>query len=142
VTRVYVDMVADLFHGGHVQFLRQARDLGDELIVGVHSDETVEGYKRRPIMTMQERMAVVAGCRYVDEVLANAPLVLDEQWLTTHRIDLVVHGDDFDLAKATMMFGVAMEKGIFRTVPYTPGVSTSDLLERLRWRIEGEKEEP
>jgi cytidyltransferase-like protein len=142
VTRVYVDMVADLFHGGHVQFLRQARELGDELVVGVHSDETVEGYKRRPIMTMEERIAVVAGCRYVDEVLANAPMVLDEQWLTTHRIDLVVHGDDFDLANATKMYGVAIKRGIFRTVPYTPGVSTSDLLERMRWRIEEEKEKP
>lgn len=140
MTRVYVDMVADLFHGGHVEFLRQARALGDELVVGVHSDDTVEGYKRRPIMTMEERVAVVAGCRYVDEVLANAPLVLDKQWLTTHRIDLVVHGDDFDFAMATKLYGVAMEMEIFRTVPYTPGVSTSDLLERMRRRIEEDNE--
>jgi cytidyltransferase-like protein len=138
--RVYVDMVADLFHGGHVEFLRQARALGDELVVGVHSDDTVEGYKRRPIMTMEERMAVVAGCRYVDEVLANAPLVLDKKFLTTHRVDLVVHGDDFDLSMATKLYGVAMEMEIFRTVPYTPGVSTSDLLERMRRRIEEDNE--
>jgi cytidyltransferase-like protein len=138
--RVYVDMVADLFHGGHVEFLRQARALGDELVVGVHSDDTVEGYKRRPIMTMEERMAVVAGCRYVDEVLANAPLVRDKKFLTTHRVDLVVHGDDFDLSMATKLYGVAMEMEIFRTVPYTPGVSTSDLLERMRRRIEEDNE--
>ena len=42
ITRVYVDMVADLFHYGHVNFLRQAKSHGDFLLVGVHSDETVE----------------------------------------------------------------------------------------------------
>lgn len=140
MTRVYVDMVADLFHYGHVEFLRQARALGDELVVGIHSDETVASYKRRPLMTMAERIAVVAGCRYADEVVADAPLVLDEAWLKGLRIDLVVHGDDFDIDMATRLYGVAMEMGIFRTVPYTPAISTSDLLSRLRVRIEEEAE--
>jgi cytidyltransferase-like protein len=134
--RVYVDMVADLFHPGHVQFLSKARAFGDALVVGIHSDDTVASYKRRPLMTMVERMAVVAGCRYVDEVVADAPLVLDAAWVKTHRIDLVVHGDDFDEDMAAKLYGVPMEMGIFRTVPYTPGVSTSDLLSRLRLRID------
>ena len=134
--RVYVDMVADLFHPGHVEFLRKAKTFGNTLVVGIHSDDTVESYKRRPLMTMAERMAVVAGCRYVDEVVADAPLVVDEAWLKTHRIDVVVHGDDFDVDMATKLYGVPMEMGIFRTVPYSPGVSTSDLLIRLRLRIE------
>lgn len=136
MTRVYVDMVADLFHPGHVAFLKKARAFGDTLVVGIHSDDTVESYKRRPLMTMAERMAVVAACRYVDEVVADAPLVLDEDWLKTHRIDLVVHGDDFDVDMATKLYGVPMEMGIFRTVPYSPGISTSDILTRLRLRIE------
>ena len=134
--RVYVDMVADLFHPGHVEFLRKARTFGDALVVGIHSDRTVESYKGRPLMTMAERMTVVAGCRYVDEVVPDAPLVVHEAWLKTHRIDLVVHGDDFDVEMATKLYGVPMEMGIFRTVPYSPGVSTSDLVARLRLRIE------
>ena len=52
IIRVYVDMVADLFHYGHVNFLRQARKHGDYLLVGVHADETVMSYKRRPIFSM------------------------------------------------------------------------------------------
>jgi cytidyltransferase-like protein len=140
MTRVYVDMVADLFHYGHVEFLRRARAMGDELVVGIHSDDTVEHYKRRPIMTLDERVAVVAGCRYVDEVVADAPLVLDRAWLERHRIDLVVHGDDFDVDMAANCYGIAMEMGIFRTVPYTPGISASDLLARLRLRIEEDAE--
>lgn len=136
MTRVYVDMVGDLFHVGHVAFLRQARSLGDELVVGVHSDETVESYKRRPVMTMDERVAVVAACRYVDEVVADAPLSLTPEFLSAHRIDLVVHGDDLDNATAARMYAVPMAMGIYRTVPYTSGVSTSDVLERLRRRFD------
>ena len=73
MTRVYADMVADLFHYGHVEFLKKARELGDYLIVGIHADEILEDYKRKPILTMEERIISVAGCRYVDEVLPSAP---------------------------------------------------------------------
>ena len=66
-------MVGDLFHPGHVALLRAARDLGDQLVVGVLLDETAAAYKRRPIMTLAERVAVIAACRYVDEVLPDAP---------------------------------------------------------------------
>lgn len=71
--RVYVDMVGDLFHPGHVALLRAARACGDRLIVGVLSDEVVEAYKRRPVMTLAERVAVIESCRYVDEVMPDAP---------------------------------------------------------------------
>lgn len=132
MTRVYVDMVADLFHRGHVEFLRQAHALGDELVVGIHSDEAAERYKRRPIMTMEERVAVVRACRYVDEVVPDAPLAIDREWLERHRIDLVVHGDDFDDDQMMHFYRVPIEMGIFRTVPYTSGISTAVLLARLR----------
>jgi cytidyltransferase-like protein len=132
VTRVYVDMVADLFHFGHVHFLEQARAFGDQLIVGIHSDATVASYKRTPIMTMEERIASVCGCRHVDEVVPDAPLVVTQEWIDRHAIDLVVHGDDFDLALAEQLYGVPMALGIFRTVPYTPGISSTELIRRIR----------
>ena len=52
MVRVYVDMVADLFHYGHVELLRQARALGDYLLVGVHADDAVLAHKRKAILTM------------------------------------------------------------------------------------------
>jgi glycerol-3-phosphate cytidylyltransferase len=134
VTRVYADMVADLFHYGHVEFLRRARELGDELVVGIHSDATVESYKRAPVMTMPERVRVVEACRYVDEVVPDAPLEVSEDWIERHRIDLVVHGDDLDPEQEAAMYAVPASMGILRTVPYTEGISTSDLLARLRAR--------
>lgn len=135
MTRVYVDMVADLFHYGHVEFLRRARALGDELAVGIHSDATVESYKRRPVMTMAERVGVVAGCRYADKVIPDAPLAITEDWLERHRIDLVVHGDDASEEQLVHMYGVPMARGIFRTLPYTPGISTTEIVSRVLERF-------
>src|SRR5262245_50775572 len=94
-TRVYVDMVGDLFHMGHVEFLKTASAFGDWLIVGVLSDEVVATYKRQPIMTLAERVAVVEACRYVDEVVPNAPYIVTTEFLDEHEISVVVHGDDF-----------------------------------------------
>ena len=136
MTRVYVDMVGDLFHYGHVEMLRRAKELGDELVVGVLSDDLVATYKRRPILTMDERVRVVAACRFVDEVIPDAPLLVDRNWIERHRIDLVVHGDDVDDATLKSWFGDAQDLGIFRVLPYTPGISTSDIIGRVLERGE------
>jgi cytidyltransferase-like protein len=136
--RVYVDMVGDLFHLGHVNLLRAARSLGTELVVGVNSDEDVLSYKRMPVLTLEERAAVIGACRYVDEVIAPCPLQVDEAFLREHRIGLVVHGDDFNEEMTDYFYRVPREMGIFRTVPYTRGISTSEILRRLLVRFEGE----
>ena len=132
MTRVYVDMVADLFHYGHVEFLRKARAMGDYLLVGIHRDDVTLAYKRQPILTMEERIASVAGCRYVDDVLPDAPLIVDQAWVEKHRIDLVVHGDDFNEKQSEDFYAVPIKMGIFRTVPYTSGISTSDIIRRCQ----------
>ncbi len=93
-SRVYVDMVGDLFHAGHVSLLREARRHGDWLVVGVLSDDTAASYKRRPVMTLAERVAVIEACRYVDEVIEGAPFRVTEDFLDEHAITTVVHGDD------------------------------------------------
>ena len=134
MTRVYVDMVADLFHFGHVRFLEQARALGDVLVVGIHSDDSVAGYKRVPIMTMEERIASVRTSRFVDEIVPDAPLVITREYLEQHDIDLVVHADDLDEAMLEELYDVPIQMGIFRTVPYTPGISTTELLRRVKER--------
>ena len=125
-------MTADLFHFGHVNFLKQASEIGDYLIAGIHSDETVQNYKRSPIMTMEERISVVASCRYVDEVIADAPLIIDLKWIKKHNIHLVVHGDDFSEDLLQLCYKIPIEMGIFKKVPYTPGISTTDITNRLK----------
>lgn len=130
--RVYSDMVADMFHYGHVEFLKQARSMGDYLIVGIHSDEVVEAHKRTPIFTMDERVRSVAGCRWVDQVIPNAPWIIDSEWISKYNIDLVVHGDDYSQEQIETVLKVPLGLGIYRTVPYTSGISTTEIIRRCK----------
>jgi ethanolamine-phosphate cytidylyltransferase len=129
--RVYVDMVGDLFHAGHVALLREARRHGDWLIIGVLSDDTAASYKRRPIMTLPERVTVIESCRYVDEVIADAPYEVTEEFLAEHHIDVVVHGDDLTPAGAETVYGTAVAAGKLEYVPRTGGISTTELIQRV-----------
>ncbi len=129
--RVYVDMVGDLFHAGHVALLREARRHGDHLVVGVLGDETTAAYKRRPIMTLAERVAVIESCRFVDEVVADAPFVVDEGFLDEHAITTVVHGDDLSLDGAASIYGPAVARGALVLVQRSPGLSTTQVIQRV-----------
>jgi ethanolamine-phosphate cytidylyltransferase len=131
MSRVYVDMTGDLFHAGHVSFLRAARQFGDWLIVGVLSDETVASYKREPIMSLAERVAVIEACRYVDEVIADSPFVVTDEFLTEYQIATVVHGDDWAPEAVNRVYGSAVAAGKFEYVPYTAGISTTGLIQRV-----------
>jgi len=130
-TRVYVDIVGDLFHAGHIEFLRKAKSFGDYLIVGVLADDTVEEYKRRPVLCLEDRVKVIRACKYVDEVIVAPPLRLTEQMVRDLKINYVVHGDDFNQDTLEDQYGVALKLGIFRTVPYTPGISTTAIIKRI-----------
>ncbi len=110
-TRGDVDMVGDLFHPGHVDLLRAAGALGDQLVVGVRSDETCAAYKRRPIMTLDERVAVIEACRYVDEVIPDSPFRLTMDFLEEHDLSLVVHGDDLNADGVADVYGPVSEAG-------------------------------
>jgi glycerol-3-phosphate cytidylyltransferase len=130
-SRVYVDMVGDLFHAGHVSLLRAARNHGDWLVVGVLSDDTAASYKRRPIMSLAERIAVIESCRYVDEVIEDAPFQLTEKFLAEHDIAIVVHGDDLSPRDAELVYGPAAAAGKVEYVRRTAGISTTQLIQRV-----------
>lgn len=138
-TRVYVDCVADLFHHGHVRLYARAKRMGENvtLVVGVHNDLDVASYKRFPVMTLAERAEVVRSCRYVDEVIENAPLRISEDYLRKNRINLVVHGSDISPESEKMMYSVPIKLGIYRKIDYSAGISTTDVIERIISRCSG-----
>ena len=127
---IYTDMCADLFHAGHARFLRQCAELYPRttLVVGVHGDATIESYKRRPMCTHDERVAVVRACKYVSRVQENAPLRVQD----LDSYDVVVHADGIDEQSRQDMYGAALERGMYREVPRTPGISTTELIHRIR----------
>ncbi|GJV27500.1 ethanolamine-phosphate cytidylyltransferase-like protein [Tanacetum coccineum] len=91
---VYIDGAFDLFHAGHVEILKSARQLGDFLLVGLHTDQIVSEQRgiHFPLMHLHERSLSVLACRYVDEVIIGAPLEITKDMITTFNISLVVHG--------------------------------------------------
>ena len=144
MVRLYCDMIGDLFHAGHISFLRKVRALGEELgpadevhlIVGLTNDGEAGPYKRRPILSMQERCDEIRACRYVDEVLPSVPLVTGACFMEEHRIEYLVHGDDYSEDQVYTYYSAAIESGRYKTVPYTAGISTSELIRRCAERHE------
>ena len=129
--RVYVDIVGDLFHIGHLNLLKAAKSLGDYLIVGVHSDADTASYKRTPIISEQQRYEIIRSCRYVDKVIESAPLTITEEFIDIHKIDIIVHGDDIREAYEEQ-HKVAIKLGKMKYIPYTGGISTSEIIKKIK----------
>ena len=132
MTRVYVDIVGDLFHIGHINLFKKARALFSNpyLIVGVHSDKDVESYKRIPVICQEQRYEMIRCCRLVDEVIESAPLTITKEYIEQHKIDYVVHGNDFS-ESLNMQHKVAIEMKIVKYVEYTKGISTTEIINRI-----------
>ena len=126
---IYCDMVADLFHHGHVNFLKQCRELGNYLIVGIHSDKDVESYKRKPILSFEERVKVVEACKYVDKVITG-PLIVTIELLEKYKIDYIVHAHDKgDTSYDKLYKNIPKDK--FIRLDYSKGISTTDIIKRI-----------
>ena len=132
--RILIDGVFDLFHIGHIKLLMEIKESGNYyIIVGTHSDEDVKSYKRTPILKMKERAFAIRACRYVDEVIENAPLIVTKEYIKEYNIDLVFHAHSKeDHEKYTKFYTAPQEMGIFRRVDYHDGISTSDIINRCK----------
>jgi len=130
---VYVDMCADLFHYGHVEFLRRAKNYGDKLFVGIHNDATIQSYKRQPILSMDARIRVVEACRYVNKVIPDAPLFITKEYIDRHGINLIVTCER-TREEIEQMYKIPYELGILTQIPYTYGISTTEIIKRIKER--------
>ncbi|KAJ3530651.1 hypothetical protein NMY22_g8484 [Coprinellus aureogranulatus] len=132
--RIYADGVYDLFHFGHALQLRQAKLAFPDvhLLVGVNSDEQVHQHKARTVMNHAERLEAVRHCRWVDEVVEDAPWVITAEFLEKHQIDYVAHDEEaYPGAGTDDVYKFVKDQGKFLPTRRTPGVSTSELIERM-----------
>ena len=136
----YVDMVADLFHYGHVNFLRTIynkyiKNTNNKLYIGIHNDDTVRSYKRTPVLSMEERINVIKSCKYIDKVIPNAPLKLTEEYILKYDINIICIPDNRkkneieEWYKNILHLLLKIEK-----IPYTNSISTSEIIERIKNR--------
>lgn len=136
----YTTGVFDMFHVGHLNILRRAKEQCEHLIVGVSTDENVQNYKSKtPIIPFAERLEVVGAIRYVDEVVPQENMDKFAAWERLH-FDVLFHGDDW---KGSSMYDEAETKlkavgcaVVF--LPHTQGVSSTLLAQKLKEREFGE----
>lgn len=131
----YADMVADLFHWGHVNFIRQCKSHCDYLIIGILQDSDIARFKKAPIMTTDERVKVVEVIKYVDEVQVipfgyyrNEKML--EKLVKEKSINIWFHGDDRIDPEPQEYIESVGGKAIF--IPYTYGVSSTEIIERVK----------
>ncbi|GAA97700.1 uncharacterized protein L969DRAFT_97485 [Mixia osmundae IAM 14324] len=132
MTRIWVDGCFDLFHYGHGNAVRQAKEFGQELYAGVHSDEAITLNKGPPVMTLAERACLLSACRWVDCVVQDAPYVTEIPFVKQHGIDFVVHGDDVSTdADGLDTYRFVKQAGMYKECKRTQGVSTTDAISRI-----------
>lgn len=125
----YTTGVFDMFHVGHLNILRQAKENCDYLIVGVSSDELVESYKNKtPIIPFEHRKEIVESIKYVDEVVIQSHR---DKMKSFHEIgfDIMFVGSDW---KGTELFNVLEKElkkynAIIHFFQYTDGISSTRL---------------
>ena len=136
---VYTGGTFDLFHAGHVQFLRRCFELCS-VVVSLNTDEFIEEYKGKPpVISYADRRDVLLACRYVDSVVQNTGGPDSTIAIESVMPDLVVIGSDW--ARRDYYTQIAFdqdwldERGIgLCYIPYTQGISSTAIKERMLFR--------
>ena len=125
----YTTGVYDMFHIGHLNILKRAKEQCEYLIVGVSTDELVQTYKHKiPTIPFENRVAIVEAIRYVDKVVPQTSMDKAAAWQNL-RFNAVFHGDDW---KGSTMYNVVEEEleklGVDMIyLPHTDGISSTIL---------------
>jgi choline-phosphate cytidylyltransferase len=117
----------DVFHVGHLRVIERAAALGDRLVVGVSADALNLAKKgRKPVFSQDERLAIVAALKVVDEVFVEESLELKREYIEKYHADVLAMGDDW---KGRFDFVADLCEVVY--FPRTPSVSTTELIEHM-----------
>jgi len=131
---VYVSGAFDVFNRGHVEILRKAKELGDFVLVGVHTDADVRARcgDEHPVLNEKERALSVLSCRYADEVVIGAPAKITNDLLTTFNVSIVVAEDEDEyLIDGEDVNALAKARGLYRVVERAHGASVAGVAQKI-----------
>jgi D-beta-D-heptose 7-phosphate kinase / D-beta-D-heptose 1-phosphate adenosyltransferase len=130
---VFTNGCFDILHRGHVEYLFAARDLGDALVVGVNTDASVRRLKGegRPVVSLEDRLFVLAGLACVDAV---TPFGEDtpRELIAALLPDVLVKGGDYQSDAVVGGQEVRAAGGEVRILPFVGGRSTTGIIQKLR----------
>lgn len=135
--RVYTGGTFDLFHRGHVQFLKQCAEFGS-VTVSLNTDEFIYGYKgKAPVISYEDRKAVLEACVWVDRVVPNVGGADSKQAILEVQPDVIAIGSDWARKDYYKQMGFTQDwlddNGIMLLyIPYTDGISSTEIKRRLQ----------
>lgn len=134
--RVYTGGTFDLFHAGHVAFLKRCSELGS-VTVALNTDAFIEAYKgKAPVISYEEREAVLLSCRYVADVIPNFGGGDSRGPIEDEYPDIIAIGSDWARKDYYAQMGFTQdwldERNISLIyIPYTQGISSTEIKRRL-----------
>jgi len=133
---VFTNGCFDLLHLGHVDYLEKARQLGDKLVLGLNTDDSISRIKgpSRPLQDEMSRARIMASLLFIDAVVLfdeNTPLELIE----AVQPDILVKGDDYTVAQIVGHEVVLSRGGEVKTVPLVKGYSTTNIVKKIEKQL-------
>jgi rfaE bifunctional protein nucleotidyltransferase chain/domain len=129
---VFTHGAFDLLHIGHVVYLEAASKLGDVLVVGIHADEPISAFKGegRPVFPLVQRAKIVTSLETVDYVVVCWHQTAEEV-VSALQPDIYVKDSGYNIMAMPESRVVQAYGGELRTLPYTEGISTTEIINRL-----------
>jgi D-glycero-beta-D-manno-heptose 1-phosphate adenylyltransferase len=130
---VFTNGCFDLLHLGHVDYLEKARNLGDRLVIGLNTDDSVSRFKgpERPLQDQTSRARILAALQFVDVVVffnEDTPLNLISELLP----NVLVKGSDYLAENIVGADVVKKAGGKVETIDFVPGYSTTRIVEKIK----------
>jgi len=129
---VFTNGCFDLIHGGHIEFLQKAKSLGDILVVGLNTDQSVKKLKgeNRPIKNERERANILSALKYIDYITMFNETT-PEKLIREIRPDILVKGDDYKIDEVVGREIVEGYGAKVELIPIVKGHSTTGTLEQI-----------
>jgi len=130
---VFTNGCFDLIHLGHVDYLEKARQLGDKLVLGLNTDDSVSRFKgpERPLQDQNSRARVLASMQFIDLVVffnEDTPFSLISELVP----DILVKGSDYLTENIVGADVVKKAGGVVKTIDFIPGYSTTRIVEKIK----------